>query len=97
MGVQSHTITELEHPNQNVIILLSEMKKGFSGPLGTLGKQVGSPTKARAGFLKIGLPLNWKAAVGFTKWGTVIFSDLVSKSRLARPGWQVIKQEELEK
>ena len=51
-------------------------------------KQVGSPTKARAGFLKIGLPLNWEAAVGFTKWGTVIFSDLVSKGRLARPGWQ---------
>ena len=47
-------------------------------------KQVGSPTKARAGFLKIGLPLNWKASVGFTKWGTVIFSDLVSKGRLAR-------------
>ena len=47
-------------------------------------KQVGSPTKARAGFLKIGLPLNWEAAVGFTKWGTVIFSDLVSKGRLAR-------------
>ena len=23
-------------------------------------KQVGSPTKARAGFLKIGLPLNWE-------------------------------------
>ena len=51
-------------------------------------KQVGSPTKARARFLKIGLPLNWKASVGFTKWGTVIFSDLVSKGRLARPGWQ---------
>ena len=59
--------------------------------------------------MKIGLPLNWEAAVGFTKWGTVIFSDLVSKGRLARPGWQgqvgkvglsrleVIKQEELEK
>ena len=47
-------------------------------------KQVGSPTKARAGFLKIGLPLNWEAAVGFTKWGTVIFSDLVNKGRLAR-------------
>ena len=26
--------------------------------------------------------------MGFTKWGTVIFSDLVSKGRLARPGWQ---------
>ncbi len=38
--------------------------------------------------MKIGLPLNWKASVGFTKWGTVIFSDLVSKGRLARPGWQ---------
>ena len=38
--------------------------------------------------MKIGLPLNWEAAVGFTKWGTVIFSDLVSKGRLARPGWQ---------
>ena len=35
--------------------------------------------------MKIGLPLNWEAAVGFTKWGTVIFSDLVSKGRLARP------------
>ena len=38
--------------------------------------------------MKIGLPLKWEAAVGFTKWGTVIFSDLVSKGRLARPGWQ---------
>ena len=46
-------------------------------------KQVGSPTKARAGFLKIGLPLNWEAAVGFTKWGIVIFSDMVAKA-----GWQ---------
>ena len=42
--------------------------------------------------------------MGFTKWGIVIFSDLVSKARLARLGWQgrvikaikVIKQEELE-
>ena len=47
-------------------------------------KQVGSPTKARAGFLKIGMPLNWEAAVGLSKWGIVIFSDLVSKGRLAR-------------
>ena len=51
-------------------------------------KQVGSPTKARARFLKIGLSLNWEAAVGFTKWRTVIFSDLVSKGRLAKPDWQ---------
>ena len=47
-------------------------------------KQVGSPTKARAGPVKIGLPLNWEAAVGFAKWGIVIFSDQVSKDRLAR-------------
>ena len=49
-------------------------------------KQVGSPTKARAGFLKIGLPLNWEAAVGFAKLGIVIFLDLVSKGRLPRLG-----------
>ena len=60
-------------------------------------KQVGSPTKARAGFLKIGLPLNWKASVGFTKWGTVYsliwlakagWQGWNNKARLARPGWQ---------
>ena len=51
-------------------------------------KQVGSPAKARARFLEIGLPLNWEAAVGFTKWGTVILSDLVCKGRLARLVWQ---------
>ena len=28
-------------------------------------KQVGSPTKARAGFIKNGLPLRWEAAVGY--------------------------------
>ena len=38
--------------------------------------------------MKIGLPQNWEAAVGFTKWGTVMFSDLVSKGRLARPDWE---------
>ena len=32
--------------------------------------------------MKIGLPLNREAAVGFTKWETVIFSYLVSKARL---------------
>ena len=69
----------------------------------TFKKQVGSPTKARAGFLKIGLPLNWEAAVGFTKWGTVIFSDLVSKGWQGQVGkvelsrLEMIKQEELEK
>ena len=34
--------------------------------------------------MKIGLPLNWEAAVGFAKWGIVVFFDLVSKDRLAR-------------
>ena len=32
-------------------------------------KQVGFPTKARVGFLKIGLPINWAAALGLAKWG----------------------------
>ena len=40
--------------------------------------------------MKIGLPLNWEAAVGFTKWGTVIFfgkarlASQVGKTRWAR-------------
>ena len=38
--------------------------------------------------MKIGLPLNREAAVGFAKWGIVIFSDPVSKGRLARSDWQ---------
>ena len=47
--------------------------------------------------MKIGLPLNWEASVGFTKWGTVYsliwlakagLQGWNDKARLARPGWQ---------
>ena len=72
--------------SQNLLLVITPSIKNQKGTV--IPKQVGSPTKARAGFLKIGLPLNWVAAVGFTKWGTVIFSDLVSKGRLARLDWQ---------
>ena len=61
----------------------SPESKTFGSELSSI-IQVGSPTKARAGLLKVRLPLNWEATVGFTKWGIVIFSDLVSKGRLAR-------------
>ena len=49
-------------------------------------KQVGSPTKAIAGFIKNGLPLRWEAAVGSFNWGNL--QDLVGKTRLARSEWQ---------
>ena len=48
-------------------------------------KQVGSPTKARAGFFTIGLPPKWEAAVGFIK-GIVIFFDHVCKGQVGKLG-----------
>ena len=61
----------------------SLMFSGLGKLLSAKKKQVGSPTKARAGFIKNGLPLRWEAAVGF-----FIVAQCYSEVSSKRAGWQ---------